>query len=48
MEFVELNNNPKKKKTTDCVLRAISLGMGKDYVETYRDMVEFSIKKGIL
>lgn len=47
MEYVEFNNNPKGKKTTDCVLRAISFAMEKDYIETYKDMVEFSIKKGI-
>lgn len=46
MEFVNYNNNPKNKKTTDCVVRAISFALDKDYIETYKDMVEFSIKKG--
>lgn len=46
MEFVNYNNNPKNKKTTDCIIRAISFALDKDYIETYKDMVEFSIKKG--
>ena len=34
MEFVNYNNNPKNKKTTDCVVRAISFALDKDYIET--------------
>ncbi len=46
MEYVNFNMNPKKKKTADCVLRAVAFGLGQEYVETYREMVESSIKTG--
>ncbi len=46
MEYVNFNMNPKNKKTGDCVLRAISFGLGQGYVETYKEMVENSIKTG--
>lgn len=41
-----LNLNPKNKKTTDCVVRALTLATGKTYKEVYLELVELSLKTG--
>lgn len=38
MSFEKYNNHPKGLKTGDCVVRAISKGLNKDYLETRRDL----------
>ena len=45
MEFIEYNANPKHLKTGDCVIRAISFALNKDYIETYRELFEIGIEK---
>lgn len=46
MFFVELNVNPKQRNIQDCVVRAISLAMNKDYNLTYQELVNWSIQQG--
>lgn len=48
MEFVKFNQNPKQKRTTDCVIRAISFALGKTWEEVYRDLAEQGIKNGLM
>ena len=40
------NNNPLKKMTGDCVIRAIAAGLHKDWETVYRELTEYSIKIG--
>lgn len=45
----ELKNvNPKKKKTGDCVIRAIAWASGIPYNEVYRELFEISLKTGYM
>lgn len=44
--FTYHNANPKNKIASDCVIRAICAALDQDYVETYRELVELSIKLG--
>ena len=48
MEFVKFNQNPKQKRTTDCVIRAISFALGKTWEEVYRDLAERGIENGLM
>ena len=45
--FVYENLNPKKKVTTDCVVRATCKALGKPYIDVYQDMFGFSISSGL-
>ena len=45
MEFVNYNANPKQLRTGDCIIRAISFALNKDYIETYKELVEIGISK---
>ena len=40
------NVNPKNKKTSDCVIRALSVASGKDYYEVMDELYELSKKTG--
>lgn len=40
------NQNPKNKKTTDCVIRALTEATGKSYYDIYDDLYKLSIKTG--
>ncbi|MCH5163566.1 MAG: hypothetical protein J1F36_00960 [Clostridiales bacterium] len=42
------NINPKGKKTGDCVVRALSLAMGRDYVDVYRELFDISLLTGYI
>jgi len=44
--YVFRNENPKGKKTTDCVIRAITTATGKTYEEVARELLEWSLKTG--
>ena len=46
LEFGKYNANPKGKKTGDCVVRALSVAMNKDYEVVMRDLFELGLKKG--
>lgn len=48
MKFIEFNNNPKKKKTADCVIRAIALATNSTWEDIYRELTELGIKKGLM
>lgn len=41
-----INNNPKGKKTSDCIVRALSSLLDKDYEVVYRELFELSLKTG--
>lgn len=46
---LEINNaNPKNKKTSDCVIRAITLATGKDYYEVLDEIILVSKKTGFM
>lgn len=40
IEFIKYNNNPYGRLTGDCVIRAISLAVNKDYNEVLSEIVE--------
>ena len=40
------NANPKNKKTTDCVVRALVVATGKSYETVLRELVELSLQTG--
>lgn len=44
--FVYKNENPKNKRTTDCVVRAITTATGMSYEEVARGLLESSLKSG--
>lgn len=44
--FKYYNANPKNKKTTDCVIRAICTALDQSYEQTLREMIELQIKTG--
>ena len=48
MEFIKYNNNPKQKRTNDCVIRALSLGLNKSWEDVYKDLTNLGIKKGLM
>ncbi len=48
MEFIKYNNNPKQKRTNDCVIRALSLGLNKSWKDVYKDLTNLGIKKGLM
>ncbi len=44
--FTYYNANPKGKKTTDCVIRAICTALDQDYDKTAKELLEFWLKTG--
>lgn len=48
MKFIKFNNNPKNNITKDCVIRAISFATNKSWEDTYRELTELGIKKGLI
>ena len=46
IKYENLNVNPKNKKTTDCVIRALTTATGKSYYEVYEELYRLSIKTG--
>ena len=40
------NANPKGKRTTDCVVRAITVALDQPYDQTLRELTEMSLKTG--
>lgn len=48
MEFIKYNKNPKNKKTTDCVIRAIATATNKEWENIYKELAEQGIKKGLM
>lgn len=48
IDYVNENVNPKKKKTGDCVIRAIAKACGLDYYNVYEQLYKISIKTGYI
>ena len=48
MQFINYNANPKGRKTTDCVIRAICTALNISWKDCYISLVEFSIKQGLM
>lgn len=48
MKFIKFNNNPKNNITNDCVIRAISFATNKSWADTYKELAELGIKKGLM
>lgn len=46
--YLNKNVNPKGKKTGDCVIRAISLALDKNYEQVYKELFELSLKTGYM
>lgn len=44
--FEYYNANPKKKKTTDCVVRAICTALDQSYEQTVRELTELWLRTG--
>ncbi len=40
MGYVKYNPNPRNRRTTDCVIRAIAKALGYDWVTAYREIVK--------
>lgn len=45
-QYQYYNNNPLRKSTGDCVIRAIAAGLHADWEDVYRELTEYSIKTG--
>lgn len=46
--FEKRNVNPKNRKTSDCVIRAITAASGKKYETVYKDLIDISFKTGYM
>lgn len=46
MAFKQKNPNPYKNTVGDCVVRAVSIAMGKDWVDTYLDLCTKGLAMG--
>ena len=46
MQWIQINKNPRNRRTTDCVTRAFCEAFGQSYEDTLREMCEYAIKTG--
>ena len=46
--YKKVNLNPLKNKCGDCVIKAISLGLNKDWFEVFDDLVLIARNKGLM
>lgn len=46
IKFELKNVNPKNKKTTDCVIRALTTATGKTYYQIFEELYQLSVKTG--
>ncbi|MEG2086117.1 MAG: hypothetical protein RR054_04405 [Clostridia bacterium] len=46
--FENKNVNPKKRKTGDCVVRALTVATNKKYEDIYKELFEISLKTGYM
>ena len=44
--FVKYNSNPKKSRVGDCVVRAISTALGKDWNDVYVELADLGLEMG--
>ena len=45
-KFENYNANPYKKKTGDCVIRAVCVALKEDWEDTYKGMFDIALKTG--
>lgn len=45
-KFVQFNANPKEKKTTDCVIRALTVALNKPIKDVISGLTDIYLKKG--
>ena len=45
-KFVNINSNPKGKKTTDCVIRALTMATGLTHETVINELVNIYMTKG--
>lgn len=45
MEFIRYNNNPRSRKASDCVIRALSLALDKSWYQIYRELFELGLEE---
>lgn len=48
IDYLKKNVNPKGKRTGDCVVRALSVALNKDYYLVYKELYELSIEMGYI
>ena len=48
MEFIQFNNNPKKKRGNDCVVRAISFATQTLWEDVYMMLAKIGVKKALM
>lgn len=48
MQFINYNANPRGRKTSDCVIRAICTALNNTWEDTYRSLVDYSIKQSLM
>ena len=46
IKYTNENVNPKNKKTTDCVVRALTKATGRPYKDVFMELVALSLKTG--
>lgn len=46
--FKEMNANPKNKKTTDCVIRALTIATGRDYWDVFEELCDLTKQTGLM
>lgn len=48
MGYIFFNNNPKKRRTGDCVIRAISFATGKEWQDVYSELSALGIERALI
>lgn len=48
MKYTFFNNNPKGRKTTDCVVRSISKAMNQSWEDTLMDLFNHALQYGVM
>lgn len=48
VKFDKVNNNPRGRKTGDCVIRATASATGQTWVEALREQTEIAVKTGYM
>lgn len=46
--YKEYSANFKNKKTTDCVVRAISVALNKSWIETFKELSRYTLETGYM
>ena len=46
VKYLNKNVNPRNRKTTDCVIRALTVATGEDYYKVLKDLYELQVATG--